>query len=162
MGFKYEVTEFEPDKKYHVWEHEKIRTECRTPGVYLIFDIEGEVIYVGESGNGEVDRVGDRVSNHIKGATTESKRGMQRRIYEIYIYEFENTPSDKFDKSICELYAKKYYDRAIFSKDDFNYDSEDTINYLRDETRLWKNWHKHFTKGGIYQQNIVDSGLTLE
>lgn len=36
--------------------------ECTQPGVYIIFDITGEVFYVGES-----KEVGGRVSKHITG-----------------------------------------------------------------------------------------------
>lgn len=64
MGFNYKVTDDTPDKKYMVWEYLKIKQEYRTPGVYMLFDITGEVLYIGKSGSG-TDMVGDRDYNHI-------------------------------------------------------------------------------------------------
>jgi len=160
--FKFEISAVK--KKYNVWEHKLIKEECRTPGVYVLIDIEGEIIYVGDSGNGMIDMIGDRVSRHIRGTSAQSKRGMQRYIYEIDIYEFGNTVKDKSDKKIIEEHLKTYYDQPVFSKDDFAFTTENSTDYLnpRNDKKLWKNYHLVDVSGEEDQKKIIESGLTLE
>jgi hypothetical protein len=163
MSFKYKVIDETADKKYKVWEHAEIRSECRTPGVYVLYDIAGDVLYIGKSGDGDIDKVGDRVYRHIHGTTKESKRGFKKRIFEIDIFTFDDSVNGRYNMNICENWAKMYYPQPIFSKDDFAYETENNHDYLapRNEHTLWKNWDKHYDEGKEYQDKITKSGLEL-
>lgn len=141
MGFRYSIDDQQFDKTYMVWQRDKMKEDCKQPGVYVLFDINGEVLYIGES-----QIVGKRVSDHITGSK-QSQRGFQKRICTIRIYLFEKTPVGKTDMKMCEHWIKRELP-PIYSKDGYLYDSRDTINYSSDVTTLWKNWHKHDYRDG--------------
>lgn len=162
MSFKYEITDHSYDKEYKVWEYDKMKEECAQPGVYIIADIAGEILYVGESGN-----VGQRVRNHITG-TEQSKRGFIKRICDIRIYLFGDLKHDKTDMKMCEHWAKREYP-PLFSKDSLDHDGRDTIEYLDDDITVWENWHKYrdevfgeIIDGKEYQEKLIASGLKLK
>jgi hypothetical protein len=155
MSFDYKVTHHSFDKELNVWDHLTISKEYTSPGVYVLFDIRGECLYVGKSG-----KVGGRVYKHIHG-TKESKRGFQKRICEIKIFIFGMDEKVKMD--VCEHWAKETYP-PLFSKDGHFYDGNDTKEYLTDELMLWKNWHKFFSEkvdGDQYQKNVINAKLPL-
>lgn len=141
MGFRYSIDDREFDKTYMVWERKKMVKECKQPGVYVIFDISGEVLYVGES-----TKVGPRVSQHI-GGSAESKRGFQKRICTIMIYLFPNTPDGETDMKMCEHWIKRDLP-PIYSKDGRRYDGKDTNEYNDDDVTLWKNWKSNHYRDG--------------
>ncbi|MBR9747559.1 hypothetical protein ACQVWD_26520 [Bacillus cereus] len=161
MGFDYQVTDTTFDISYKVWEHLLIKKECRTPGVYILFDITGEVLYVGSSGARD-SKVGDRVYGHIHGSVESKKLEFQKRIFEIKLFTFEDSTDGKYKMNICEHWTKMSYP-PLFSKDSFAYNTQDTREYWdkSNDGTLWKNWHRIDEKGAEYQKNLIEAGLKL-
>ena len=161
MSFRYQIIDEEFDKEYKVWEYKNMKAECNRPGVYVLSDITGDILYIGESEN-----VGGRVCGHISGSP-ESKRGFQKRICTIKLYLFNNTSQGKADMKMCEHWIKSKLP-ALYSKDDYNYNSRSTLDYTLDESTLFKNWHKYHDEafgevidGKEYQEKLIAANLKL-
>ncbi|MGG1071185.1 GIY-YIG nuclease family protein [Priestia megaterium] len=163
MSFKYEITDREFDKVYKVWDYKTIKAECNKPGVYVLSDIKGGTLYVGES-----ESVGGRIFNHIKGFSTEAKKlGFANRICTIKVFLFEKTSQGKTDMKMCEHWTKFQFP-TYYSKDDYNHNFKEIRKYNADKSTEFENWHEYHDEvsgeiinGKEYQEKVIASGLKL-
>lgn len=137
--------------KYNVWELRKIAQHTK-PGVYVFFDIDGEVLYIGESGTGN-DKVGTRVINHIRGNTEQMSYLKNHYIREVCIYEFPDDITGKLDKDILEKWLIQMH-RPLFNQC-YGETIKETLDYFGKQNNhlCWNGWNQ------ADKQKLIASGL---
>lgn len=152
LNLDIESIPYEKTAEYLVWDYNRIK-EHKNPGVYVLFDCDGEVIYVGMAGTGD-NKIDKRVRSHIRGTSDELKHPKNRYIKEIHIYEFPNTLEGKLDKDILEKWLIQLY-RPLINKC-YGETRAESIDYfgVHNSVLRWENWSNED------KQNLVDGGLS--